>query len=138
MKKFHTVALFLTFAVAVSCGGYKGRGSPLSPEQVEISDMATALMNDAAALKESAPDAFKESVDSFSDAAAKFQNLCLRVGSNSLEARKAFDQVLFIDAQIRQSPELGKQPEFNTRWQELRKNRLNEIAKRLGYRPEKD
>ncbi|HSP07811.1 MAG TPA: hypothetical protein VLR94_11580, partial [Acidobacteriota bacterium] len=128
----------LTLAVAVSCGGYKGKGSPLAPDQVQISDMATALMNDAVALKQSAPDAFKESMESFADATAKFQNLCLRLGSNSLEARKAFDQVLFIDAQIRQSPELEKQAEFNTRWQELRKNRLNEIAKRLGYRPEKE
>ena len=137
MRKTKIAILILIVIVSFSCGGYSGHSDPLSPEELQLSDMATALRDDAASLQESAPADLKDVADAFSEAAVKFQNICLRMGANSLESRKAFDQVMFVEAQISHSPELEKNAEFNTRWQELRKNRLNELATKLGYRPEK-
>lgn len=137
MKRTELAILVFLCAVSVSCGGYHGQSDPLSPEEVQISDMATALRDDAASLLQSAPATLKDLSGAFSDAAVRFQNICLRMGANSLESRRAFDQVMFQEAQITNSPELEKNPEFNTRWQDLRKTRLNELATKLGYRPEK-
>lgn len=135
MKK--CIWFFAILFLVVSCRAYHGKSDPLSPEEVQVSDMATALVNDSAALQESSPAALKDTVGSFIDAAQKFQNLCLRMGANSLEAHKAFDQVMFVEAQISQSAELKSNSDFDAKWQQVRNNRVMEIAKKLGYRPEK-
>lgn len=135
MKKYTWLLAILLFVV--SCRAYQGKSNPLSPDEVQVSDMATALVNDSAALQQSTPAALKDTFDSFIDATQKFQNLCLRMGANSLEAHKAFDQIMFVEAQISQSKELQSNPDFDAKWQQVRKDRVMGIAKKLGYRPEK-
>lgn len=135
MHRLH-VAVLLTILLICSCRGYKGKSNPLAPEEVQISDLATALKDSAAGLQADAPAELKESIDGLADATALFQNFCLRFGSNSLESRKAFDKVMYYDAQITQSPALSANAAFLSRWNELRTAQIQPLARKLGYRPE--
>lgn len=131
------LAFLLLVLLTIACGGYSEKRNPLSPDQVQIADMAAALKDDASALQKSAPSGLKESADAFAAATEKFHNYCLRFGSNTLEAHNAFDQVIFLDAQISQSNDLESNPDFKAKWQELRDGRLKELATKLGYRPQR-
>ena len=129
--------MFAIVLLMIGCGGYKDDGDPLSPEEVQVTEMATTWKDAAHSAQQAAPAALQESVSNFSEATLRFQNLCLRYGSNSLEARKAFDRVMFYESQITQSQELASSADFNKQWQALRTGTLREIAEKLGYRPEK-
>lgn len=134
--KYNFIFLLLISLLA-ACGGYSEKRNPLSPEQVQIADMVAVLKDDATKLEKSAPETLNESMDDFVAAIEKFHNYCLRFGSNTLEAHDAFDQVMFTEAQITQSPGLEANADFKSKWMELRDGRLKELATKLGYRPQR-
>jgi hypothetical protein len=132
MKKL----LLLVLILSVACGGYKAKKNPMSPEEVRIADLAQKLESDAADLQDEAHPPFKEALTEFAERAFRFHNACRRFGSNSLEARSAFDRLHYQAGQV--SSPLTKEADaaLFEKWEKLRADLL-EIGEILGYRPEK-
>jgi hypothetical protein len=103
---------------------------------VRIADLAQKLESDAADLKDDAHPPFKDALTEFAERAFRFHNACRRFGSNSLEARSAFDRLHYQAAQV--SATLTKESDATLfeKWEKVRADLL-EIGELLGYRPEK-
>ncbi len=132
MKKL----LILVLILMAGCGGYKSTKSPLSPEEIRIADLAEKLEGEAAELKDDAEPPYEEVLSEFADRASRFHNACRRFGSNSLEARSAFDRLHYQASQVSSTLTKEANPELYEDW-EKRRAELLEIAQILGYRPEK-
>lgn len=135
MKKVLYVSLVLV--VSLGCGGYKAKKNPMSPEEIKIADLALQLESQAEELKGGAGEPFQEMLGEFSERAARFHNACLRFGSNSLEARSAFDRLYYQASQVSANLNRDANPELFAKWDKTRTGTLLQIAEMLGYRPEK-
>lgn len=132
MKKgLFLIAIFL---ISLGCGGYKASKNPRSPEEIKVADMAQQVESQADSLKS---EKFHDLISELQDRASRFRTACLRFGSNSLEARGAFDKLYFQAAQISSTVNEQNDPELYANWQKLRTGTLMQIAETLGYRPEK-
>jgi hypothetical protein len=132
MKK--SLFLFAIFLISLGCGGYKASKNPMSPEEIKVADMAQQVESQANALKS---EKFNDLISELQDRASRFRTACLRFGSNSLEARGAFDKLYYQAAQISTTVNEQNDPELYGNWQKLRTGTLMQIAETLGYRPEK-
>jgi hypothetical protein len=132
MKKL----LLLLLIVTAGCGGYKNTKSPMSPEEVQIADLAQKLENETDEFQNEAQPPFQEPLAEFAQRASRFHNACRRFGSNSLEARSAFDRVHYQAGQVSNILTKDSAPALYEKWETLRKDLL-EIGEILGYRPEK-
>jgi hypothetical protein len=132
MKKIFLIGVVLF--VAIGCGGYKVKKDPLSPEEIKVADMAQQIESQADALKS---EKFHDLISELQERAGRFRTACLRFGSNSLEARGAFDKLYYQAAQISSTVTEQNDPELYANWQKLRTGTLMQIAEALGYRPEK-
>jgi hypothetical protein len=132
MKKLLLIGLVLL--VAIGCGGYKHKKDPLSPEEIKVADLAQEFESQAAQLKS---EKFEDQLSELNDRAGRFRTACLRFGSNSLEARSAFDRLYYQAAQISSNVNQQADPELFAQWDKLRTGALMQIAEILGYRPEK-
>lgn len=132
MKKILLIGVILF--VAIGCGGYKAKKNPRSAEEIKVADMAQQVESQADSLKS---EKFHDLISELQDRASRFRTACLRFGSNSLEARGAFDKLYFQAAQISSTVNEQNDPELYANWQKLRTGTLMQIAETLGYRPEK-
>jgi hypothetical protein len=132
MKRLLLVFLILMAA----CKGYKSNQNPMSPEEVRVADLAQKLESDASPLPDEAQPQLKDPLAEFSERAARFHNACRRFGSNSLEARSAFDRLHYQASQVSTTLTKETDPPIFEKWETIRANLL-EIAAILGYRPEK-
>lgn len=132
MKK----CLFLLAIILISfgCGGYKAKHEPMSPEELKVSDLAQQLESQTEQLKS---EKFKDEFSELNDRASRFRNACLRFGSNSLEARSAFDRLYYQAAQISSNLNEQTDPNLYSQWEKIRTGALMQIAEILGYKPEK-
>ena len=133
MKKLLLIGVILL--VAIGCGGYKAkRHEPMSPEELKVSDLAQQLESQSEQLKS---EKFKDELSELNERASRFRNACLRFGSNSLEARSAFDRLYYQAAQISSNLNQQTDPDLYTQWEKIQTGALTQIAEILGYKPEK-
>lgn len=132
MKKLLLICVVLF--VAIGCGGYKAKKNPRSPEELKVADLAQQVESQAGQLKS---EKHQDVLSELNDRASRFRNACLRFGSNSLEARGAFDKLYYQAAQISSTVTPQSDPELYAQWEKLRTGTLMQIAEILGYRPEK-
>jgi hypothetical protein len=133
MKKVLLIGVILL--VAIGCRGYKEKKhEPMSPEELKVSDLAQQLESQSEQLKS---EKFKDELSELNERASRFRNACLRFGSNSLEARSAFDRLYYQAAQISSNLNEQKDPDLYSQWEKIRTGALMQIAEILGYKPEK-
>jgi hypothetical protein len=132
MKKILLIGVILL--VAVGCGGYKAKKDPLSPEEIKVADLAQQFQSQSEQLKS---EKFQDQLSDLNERASRFRNACLRFGSNSLEARGAFDKLYYQAAQISSNVTPQSDPQLYAQWEKIRTGALMQIAEILGYRPEK-
>jgi hypothetical protein len=132
MKK--SLFLLAIFLITLGCGGYKAKKNPMSPDEIKVANMAEQIESQAHSLKS---ERFQDLISELQDRAGRFRTACLRFGSNSLEARGAFDKLYYQAAQISSTVNEENDPELYGNWQKLRTGTLMQIAEALGYRPEK-
>lgn len=133
MKKVLLIGVILL--VAIGCRGYKEKKhEPMSPEELKVSDLAQQLESQSEQLKS---EKFKDELSELNDRASRFRNACLRFGSNSLEARGAFDRLYYQAAQISSNLNEQTDPDLYSQWEKIRTGALMQIAEILGYKPEK-
>jgi hypothetical protein len=126
--------LLAIFLISLGCGGYKAKKNRLSPEEIKVADLAQQVESQAAQLKS---EKNQDLLTELNERASRFRNACLRFGSNSLEARGAFDKLYYQAAQISSTVTPQNDPELYAQWEKLRTGTLMQIAEILGYRPEK-
>ena len=132
MKKVFLIGVVLL--VAIGCGGYKAKHEPMSPEELKVADLAQQLESQSEQLKS---EKFQDQLSELNARASRFRNACLRFGSNSLEARSAFDRLYYQAAQISSNLNAQTDPDLYAQWEKIRTGALLQIAETLGYRPEK-
>jgi hypothetical protein len=132
MKKLLLLSVILL--VVIGCGGYKAKKNPLSPEEVKVADLAQQFESQVTQLKS---EKFQDQLNELNDRAGRFRTACLRFGSNSLEARGAFDKLYYQAAQISSNVNQQTDPDLFNQWEKLRTGALMQLAEILGYRPEK-
>jgi hypothetical protein len=133
MKKLLLIGVILF--IAVGCGGYKVKKDPMSPEELKVADMAQQVESQAQQLQSQK---FPDLISELQERATRFRTACLRFGSNSLEARGAFDKLYYQAAQISSTVNEQNDPQLYANWQKVRTGTLMQIAETLGYRPEKE
>lgn len=126
--------LLAVFLISVGCGGYKAKHEPMSPEELKVADLAQQLEFQSEQLKS---EKFQDELSELNERASRFRNACLRFGSNSLEARSAFDRLYYQAAQISSNLNQQTDPDLYAQWEKIRTGALLQIAEILGYRPEK-
>src|SRR5262245_24088682 len=126
--------LLAIFLISFGCGGYKAKKNPLSPEEVKVADLAQQFESQVAQLKS---EKFQDQLSELNDRAGRFRTACLRFGSNSLEARGAFDKLYYQAAQVSSNLNQQTDPDLFDQWEKLRTGSLMQLAEILGYRPEK-
>jgi hypothetical protein len=131
MRKLLLIGLVLLIA---GCGGYKPKHEPMSPEELKVADLAQQLETQSEQLKS---EKFQDQLSELNARASRFRNACLRFGSNSLEARSAFDRLYYQAAQVSSNLNQQTDPDLYSQWEKIRTGALMEIAEILGYRPEK-
>jgi len=132
MKKILLIGIILF--VVIGCRGFKASKNPMSPEEIKVADMAQQVESQAGSLKS---EKFHDLISELQERASRFRTACLRFGSNSLEARGAFDKLYYQAAQISSTVNEQNDPELYANWEKLRTGTLMQIAETLGYRPEK-
>ena len=132
MKKL--LFAFTIVAISIGCGGYKAKHEPMSPEELKVADLAQQLESQSEQLKS---EKFQDQLSELNARASRFRNACLRFGSNSLEARSAFDRLYYQAAQISSNLNPQTDPNLYAQWEKIRTGALLQIAETLGYRPEK-
>jgi predicted nucleic acid-binding Zn-ribbon protein len=133
MKKVLLIGVILL--VAIGCRGYKEKKhEPMSPEELKVSDLAQQLESQSEQLNS---EKFKDELSELNERASRFRNACLRFGSNSLEARSAFDRLYYQAAQISSNLNEQTDPQLYSQWEKIRTGALMQIAEILGYKPEK-
>jgi hypothetical protein len=131
MKK--SLFLLAIFLITLGCGGYKAKKNPMSPEELKVADLAQQFESQTQQLKS---EKFKDELTELNDRASRFRTACLRFGSNSLEARSAFDRLYYQAAQISSNVQ-QTDPGLSAQWEKIRTGALMQLAEILGYRPEK-
>ncbi|HEY7161954.1 MAG TPA: hypothetical protein VH815_11880 [Acidobacteriota bacterium] len=132
MKRLALIVVILS--MAIGCGGFKVKKDPLSPEELKVADLAQQL---EAQIQQLQSEKLKDQLSELSDRASRFRTACLRFGSNSLEARGAFDRLYYQAAQISSNVNQQTDPDLFAQWEKIRTGALVQLAQILGYRPEK-
>ncbi len=132
MKQLLLIGVVLL--IAFGCRGYKPKHEPMSPEEMKVADLAQQLESQSEQLKS---EKFQDQLSELNTRASRFRNACLRFGSDSLEARSAFDRLYYQAAQISSNLNQQTDPDLYTQWEKIRTGTLVQIAEILGYRPEK-
>ena len=134
MKRAILVSLISIFVLG--CKGYKGASKSRSPEELKIAAMATELSNQVDQVNQNPPAPLASEMNSLAEAADRFDNASQRFGSNSIEARDAFDKLRYHASQLNPLITKDAYPDLFDRWQKLRTETIKKIAVQLGYRPE--
>jgi predicted nucleic acid-binding Zn-ribbon protein len=132
MKKLLLIGVIVL--VAIGCGGYKAKHEPMSSEELKVADLAHQLESQSEQLRS---EKLQDELSELNERASRFRNACLRFGSNSLEARSAFDRLYYQAAQISSNLNQQTDPNLYAQWEKIRTGALLQIAEILGYRPEK-
>ena len=126
------VPLFLSLLLILGCSSPKKLA--LTPEQLELAQMAYDLATKSEALVEKAPSTLS-ALNNFDEQAQRFNNASQRFGAGSLEARDEFNKLRYQAAQLDRVLTKESYPDLLERWKEIR-NDMDKIASRLGYKIE--
>ncbi len=126
-------AIFISLASA-GCRGYKDTSQPLSPKEIQITDLSVELVNQSEQLIKQCPPDLTQSLNEFHEVALRYNNSATRFGPTTLEARGAFDRLWYQTTQVDKSITGASSAEFYQGWQSIRDNYVRKIGRTLGYK----
>lgn len=132
--------LFCAFAVifigliSTGCRGYKNTSQPMSPKEMQITDLSGELVIQSETLLKECPSDLTRSMNEFHELALRYNNSAIRFGPATLEARGAFDRLWYQTAQLDKSVTESSPPEFYQGWQSIRNDYVRKIGRTLGYK----
>jgi hypothetical protein len=139
MSRTHLLAIILIFMAAqIACHkGYHDTSATsvkLSPKELEITDISAELVKLSDELLKDTPSDLSALMSEFTDRATTYNNVCLRFGPNTLDARGAFDKLWYQTTQVDKTVTDASYPNLYTRWQKIRDDYVRKIGRTLGYR----
>lgn len=134
LRIFIIPILFFLFCGS-GCRGYKGTTTKnVSEKELQITDMSGLLVAQSEQFLKAAPPDLQPLANEFNERATRYNNACLRFGSDTLDARNAFDRLWYQTTQLDQTINEQSYGDLYKQWVTIRDEYVRKIGRTLGYR----